>query len=213
MSLQKSMTPCWARSVIPSQCNLRTLTIKNVALPFLLPCCLWYDMGPFMWQSNGHLMSCSTSQVESFMTAQVSLTSANHRSHHSYVPHIDYACDYWQSSCSKFPPPRFHGSNKSPRQSPCPLTDTKPAQAHTARDGMHNKSACPGCLGHHPHDINNCIVQYLWDGSLAYTRCTPEGRYVDPTGDILCHDWQKPQGCSHPHFNFSTPCGWKNKKI
>ncbi|KAF8545762.1 hypothetical protein OG21DRAFT_1369439, partial [Imleria badia] len=67
-------------------------------------------------------------------------------------------------------------------------------------------SACPACLRQHPHDINNCTIEFLWDGSPAYARCTPEGRLVDPTRDVLCHDWQKLQGCSRPHNNTKHAC-------
>ena len=145
-------------------------------------------------------------QVESFMISQASPTSANRRSRRAYAPRADFTRDRCRSSCSKSPPPRFRASNGSPKRSLRPLTEAKSTQGRLLRDGAHNKSACPSCLGRHPHNINNCITQYLWDGTPAHARRTPEGRLIDPAGDILCHDWQKPQGCSRPHNNAKHAC-------
>ena len=139
-------------------------------------------------------MSCSTTQVESLMTAQVSPTSANHCSRHLYAPCTDHTRDHRQSSHSRSPPLQFCGSNGSPKRVARPPLDMKPPHTHSPHNSTHNKSACPSCLGCHPHDFNNCIVKYLWDGTPTYTRCTSEGRLIDPNRDILCHDWQKPQG-------------------
>ena len=146
-------------------------------------------------------------KVESFMILQASPTSSQRRARRLYATRADYSRDRRRSSRSKSPPPlRFRSSNGAHRESPHPSTDAKPSQNRTARDGAHNKSACPSCLGRHPHDINNCSVELLWDGTPAYARRTPEGRLVDPVRDILCHDWQKPQGCSRPHNNAKHAC-------
>ena len=47
---------------------------------------------------------------------------------------------------------------------------------------------------------------YGTEYQLMYLKCTPEGRLVDPAGDILCYNWQKPQGCSRPHNNTKHAC-------
>ena len=139
------------------------------------------------------------------MTTQVFPSAAQRWSRRSHADRADYTCDRQHSSCSRSPPPpRFHGTNGSAREPPCPSTDAKPSRDRLL--SARSKSTCPACLGHHPHDVNNCTIQYLWDGSPAYTRRAPDGRLIDPTGDILCHDWQKPQGCSRPHNSSKHAC-------
>ena len=151
-------------------------------------------------------MSCSTTQVESLMTAQVSPTSSNCCLCCLYVPCTDHTHDCRQSSCSRAPLLWFCGPNGSPKHAACPPSDMKPPHTRSSHDGTHNTSACPSTLGRHPHDINNCIVEYLWDRAPTYARHTPEGHLIDPNGDILCHNWQKTQGCSQPHNNTKRIC-------
>ena len=152
-------------------------------------------------------MSFSSFQVESFMTSQASPTASHRRARHSYATRTDYSCDRRRSSHSRSPPPlRFRSSNRTVREAPRPSMEAKPSQRGVSRERTHNKSACPSCLGRHPHDISSHITELLWDGSPAYARCAPEGHLVDPAGDILCHDWQKPQGCSRPHNNAKHTC-------
>ena len=152
-------------------------------------------------------MSCLSFQVESFMISQASPMASHRHAWCSYAAQGDYSRDRRQSSRSRSPPPlRFHGSNGAVRESLHPSAELKPSQRGASRECTHNKSACPSCLGRHPHDISSHVTELLWDGSPAYTRRTPEGRLVDPARDILCHDWQKPQGCSRPHNNAKHAC-------
>ncbi|KAJ6448220.1 hypothetical protein C8R45DRAFT_1134423, partial [Mycena sanguinolenta] len=57
-------------------------------------------------------------------------------------------------------------------------------------------SACAICVGRHCHSIATCASEHLWDNS-GQTRCTRNGngQIVIPENQILCVDWQRPDGC------------------
>ncbi|EKM75245.1 hypothetical protein AGABI1DRAFT_46761, partial [Agaricus bisporus var. burnettii JB137-S8] len=72
-------------------------------------------------------------------------------------------------------------------------------------------SACTRCLGRHPHDVANCAATVLWDKSTP-VRCdwNKQKRLVNPSGTVLCSDWQRRQGCkisSHPARHECSGCG------
>jgi len=71
-------------------------------------------------------------------------------------------------------------------------------------------SACTICLGRYPHDIFNCKLCTLWDGSPARCKKNSQGRLVNPAGNILCSDWQRPNSCSsttHDSRHECSGCG------
>ena len=93
-------------------------------------------------------MSCLTTQVESLMTSQVSPTSTNHWSCHSYTPHVDYTCDWCWSSCSKSPTLWFCGSNRSPKRAVRPpRTQSPPIAIHPKMALATNQHALPASSG------------------------------------------------------------------
>ncbi|KAJ6510709.1 hypothetical protein C8R45DRAFT_814654, partial [Mycena sanguinolenta] len=74
-------------------------------------------------------------------------------------------------------------------------------------------SACAICLGRHRHSIATCASECLWDNS-GRTRCTRNGngQIVTPENQILCVDWQRPDGCpssSHDQRHECSGCGKK----
>jgi hypothetical protein len=62
-----------------------------------------------------------------------------------------------------------------------------------------SRSACPLCLGRFPHDVRNCDKTEFWDGPPTRCHRNPEGRLVNPTGQTVCTDWQRPFGCRSKH--------------
>lgn len=81
-------------------------------------------------------------------------------------------------------------------------------QTGAAGDGA--LSACTICLGRHPHDVFKCASCSLWDGTPARCQKNAQGRIVNPAGNILCSDWQRPNGCSssaHDSRHECSGCG------
>lgn len=82
--------------------------------------------------------------------------------------------------------------------------DMKPHYTHSSQDGAHNKSACPSCLRRDPHNINNCIVKYLWDGTPTYARHTPEGTSSTPMETSYVMIGRSHKGAPNPTITAST---------
>ncbi|KAF8129358.1 hypothetical protein EV363DRAFT_1169125 [Boletus edulis] len=155
---------------------------------------------------NDALLQQIATEINDEMLSKASSPNANRRARRAYNPRADPVRERRRDSRSLSPPPRFRGSYGTSRDFNRSPTDSKPSQRRSSRDSQHTKSACPLCLGRHPHDINRCTIEHLWDGTPAYARRSPEGRLIDPAGDVLCNDWQKPQGCSRPHNNAKHVC-------
>ena len=68
------------------------------------------------------------------------------------------------------------------------------------------KSMCPKCLGRHPHQVHECNEPNLSDGSPAYAFRNSDNRLTDGKGNVLCSDWQRPNGCSLPHKSAKHEC-------
>ena len=82
----------------------------------------------------------------------------------------------------------------------------------TARNGLRSKSgksACPKCLGRFPHDVRNCNNGELWDGSPARCQRDSNNHLVNPQGQLVCTDWQRPLGChlKHAAIHECSGCG------
>lgn len=76
--------------------------------------------------------------------------------------------------------------------------------------GTEALSACTICLGRHPHDVYNCSATNLWDGTPARCQKNDKGRLINPTGNIICSDWQKPNSCAattHDSRHECSGCG------
>ena len=81
-------------------------------------------------------------------------------------------------------------------------------QAGAVRTGA--LSASTICLGRHPHDVYNCSSKTLWDGTPARCQKNENGRLTNPTGSVLCTDWQRPNGCTstaHDSRHECSGCG------
>lgn len=121
------------------------------------------------------------------------------------------------------PTPASPFSRKSPlkrKRSLSPLSENDPSSSPTKKQATKGSfrappscalSACPTCLGRHPHDIANCKATQCWDGKEK-NRCTRtgHGHLRAPDGTVLCTDWQKPRGCedtTHSHKHQCSGCG------
>lgn len=82
------------------------------------------------------------------------------------------------------------------------------------RAGASNKaSACAICLGRHRHSISTCIADRFWDGS-GRARCSRNGsgQIVTPENQVLCIDWQRPDGCQSTTHDVRHECSGCGKK-
>ncbi|KAI0075049.1 hypothetical protein K474DRAFT_1566137, partial [Panus rudis PR-1116 ss-1] len=57
---------------------------------------------------------------------------------------------------------------------------------------------------HSKTPIHRCRAELMWNGQKARCKRSSEGRIVNPEGEVLCTDWQRPKGCpshnpSHRH--------------
>ncbi|EDR09985.1 uncharacterized protein LACBIDRAFT_318400 [Laccaria bicolor S238N-H82] len=77
-------------------------------------------------------------------------------------------------------------------------------QAGAAGNGAF--SACTICLGRGPHNVFKCESDTLWDGTPARCKKNSNGRLVNPAGNILCSDWQRPNGCSSTTHDSRHEC-------
>lgn len=71
-------------------------------------------------------------------------------------------------------------------------------------------SACAVCLGRRPHNVARCSPDTLWDGTKARCRRDRQGRIINPGGQAVCFDWQRPNGCqsnSPSHIHECSGCG------
>ncbi|KAF6763338.1 hypothetical protein DFP72DRAFT_801537, partial [Ephemerocybe angulata] len=73
-------------------------------------------------------------------------------------------------------------------------------------------SACTLCLGRFPHNVYTCTSKTLWDGSPARCRKNEKNRLQDPTGKILCSNWQTENGCSDSTHDDKHECSGCGKK-
>ncbi|KAF8126028.1 hypothetical protein EV363DRAFT_1174852 [Boletus edulis] len=108
---------------------------------------------------------------------------------------------------------RRSSRSSSPRQRfrPPPsyqTTVTPSSQQHRSKatGERATKSVCPKCLGRNPHRILECNSPTLWSGGKCFVTRTNEGRLVDPKGEVLCTDWQRPNGCSLVHRSAKHNC-------
>ncbi|KAF8123259.1 hypothetical protein EV363DRAFT_1180255, partial [Boletus edulis] len=65
---------------------------------------------------------------------------------------------------------------------------------------------CPNCLGRFLHDIHNCILELLWDGSHARCSKDANGTLINPKGQPVCTQWQRPFGCRLKHSSTLHEC-------
>lgn len=114
---------------------------------------------------------------------------------------------------------RRDNANRSRSRSPVrsqPQDQTRPRSPrdrnHSFRSGDSSKplSACLICLGRHKHQVGSCNARTLWDGKTE-ARCRREGnskQILNPTGKVLCGDWQRESGCVGSNHNHEcSGCG------
>ena len=141
------------------------------------------------------------------MTSQVSPTPTNCQSCHSYAPHADYTCDQHQSSCSKSPTLWFCSSNGSPKCAACPpQTQSPPIAIHPKMALTTNQHALPAS--------GNTLMTST---TASLSTCGMEPQHMPDTlqkvassiqtvTSYVCHNWQRPQGCSQPHNSAKHMC-------
>jgi hypothetical protein len=153
-------------------------------------------------------------QIEALAALQSPSSPRNRQPRHYNSHRTESGGERRRNSRSRSPPHnRF-------RQPPTPQASTSRAPLSpkhrcksSSGDPPSVKSVCPVCLGRHPHRIHNCNDPKLWDGSPAFARRNAEGRLIDGSGNTLCSDWQKPNGCNLPHKSAKHECsGCGNNK-
>jgi hypothetical protein len=113
------------------------------------------------------------------------------------------------------PHPRGRRSrSRSPIRQPPPYSPRKPAHHQVFASGAASSgpSVCTLCLGRHRHDTFRCSPATSWDGSLLRCHRNSSGRLTNPSGLVLCSDWQLPRGCSsasHTDRHECSGCGNK----
>lgn len=100
---------------------------------------------------------------------------------------------------------------KLPRRSP-PRRNAPPSAQRGFSSGADQRdlAACAICLGRYAHGINKCKVPTMWNGKKAYCTRSESGRLIDPNGNTLCSDWQRPNSCrdhSHDARHRCSGCG------
>ncbi|KAH9926231.1 uncharacterized protein B0H18DRAFT_831914, partial [Fomitopsis serialis] len=76
------------------------------------------------------------------------------------------------------------------------------------------RAICAICLGWHGSDeIGKCRSSTRWDGQPANCRRNSSGQIVNPDGETICLDWQRPGRCSSSnpkHIHQCSGCGGRN---
>jgi hypothetical protein len=133
-------------------------------------------------------------QVESLIDVLCSSspTHSHPPSRHVFSNYADPTKPRRHSSYSPSPWQRFHPFSYQASM------NSFTQQQHPKATGEHAmKSVCPKCLGCNPHCILKCNSPTLWNGGKCYiTARTSEGHLIDPKGEVLCMDLQRPNGCS-----------------
>ncbi|KZT18307.1 hypothetical protein NEOLEDRAFT_1020193, partial [Neolentinus lepideus HHB14362 ss-1] len=65
-------------------------------------------------------------------------------------------------------------------------------------------SVCALCLSRQPHNVRHCQATKTWDGQNPRCRREPNGLLSNPSGRVLCMDWQLPSGCRTPTMHPSS---------
>ena len=105
-------------------------------------------------------------------------------------------------SPSSYRPSREQPSKHSKDRQPAirsPLRSRSPKHTAGRAKGKTGRSACPKCLGRFPHDVRNCNRGELWDGTPCHCQRNPDGFLINPNGQAVCTDWQRPFGCRTKH--------------
>jgi hypothetical protein len=110
---------------------------------------------------------------------------------------------------------RRHDLTLRPRRvsPPTHSSPRKPsARYQVFREGASSQSraTCAICLGNGPHNVTKCSLDNFWDGTKARCRRNEDGRIINPSGQTLCIDWQRPKGCTardHDHRHECSGCG------
>ncbi|KAJ7719738.1 hypothetical protein B0H16DRAFT_1211429, partial [Mycena metata] len=77
-------------------------------------------------------------------------------------------------------------------------------------DGL---SACAVCLGRHRHNVRECNVSTLWNGTTpARVSRNRDGKFVNSRHEVICLAWQRATGCSlnHSARHECSGCGSPN---
>ena len=107
--------------------------------------------------------------------------------------------------------------SRSPRRKPNKLK-AKSRDAHgqvfqSGADSTQPLPVCALCLSRRKHDIYRCNATQIWDGSKTWASRHGDNRLVDPDGNSLCMDFQRPNGCdltTHDHKHRCSGCGKPN---
>ena len=101
------------------------------------------------------------------------------------------------------------------RDEKCRRTSYKPEkffQLGGAELSSSTLSACTICLGRHRHDIFTCASSTLWDKSTTHCYRNSDGCLVNPQGNILCSNWQRPNSCNSTTHYSRHECSGCGKK-
>jgi hypothetical protein len=116
-------------------------------------------------------------------------------------------------SRSRSPPSRLRQRSPRYRSPPPPRKGQTSQQVFQGGASSAGPSACTLCLGRFRHDTTHCKATLLWDRSQLHCHRNDLGRLVNPTGLVLCSDWQLPRSClnpSHPDRHECSGCGNKS---
>ena len=101
-------------------------------------------------------------------------------------------------------------SNNFRRRSRSPETEKRTFRPALPRPNRQDRlSACPICLGRHPHRTASCQATETWDGKKAICSRTTQGRILNERGTVICSDWQRPNRCtdtSGKHIHECSGC-------
>ena len=107
--------------------------------------------------------------------------------------------------------------SRSPRCKPNKLkAKSRDAHGQVFQSGADSTQPLPVwalCLSRRKHDIYRCNATQIWDGSKTWASRHRDNRLVDPDGNSLCMDFQRPNGCdltTHDHKHRCSGCGKPN---
>lgn len=159
--------------------------------------------------------TCATASL--YQTEAVPPSPSGHLHHYAPYPpprSVSSSVPYRRSSSpTRSPPtPSRDSTKRLPRRDEPPIRRTS-RDSFQSGAGSSGLSVCAICLGRNAHNVAHCRLRTFWSGSLA--RCTrnEQGRIVNPSGVVLCSDWQSPHGCTiktHDSKHECSGCGGRD---
>jgi hypothetical protein len=146
---------------------------------------------------------------EAFMPSQSYSPSSNHGNKRCGIEPESYRPSRANRSPSRSP--QYQGSPRkcraySPNRT---ISGQRKPSFHTGAS-TRVPSACAICLGRYRHEIHKCSSGTLWSGKKAHCRRNEQGRLINPGGNVICSDWQRPFSCANSgagHRHECSGCG------